>query len=531
MTRHNLYSILLMAALCGTAFVGCRKDDFVDISKYKTIITVQSTQSKTHYNPNDGSVHWDAGDEISVARGTTFAAEPFTLIDTANGVARFGGDLSGVSSGSYFAIYPAQENLSISNTGVLTCEVVKTHQTLTESTFGRGNNTSVGFNDATTMQFRNVGALAKIAVRGNAVIKSIKIIDNDHQSLSGHGNIDVMNNLGISFDAYNSVDSVVAHAPTAAGISLNAPKWFYIVLPPCTLRNYTLVLTDINGYNHCVEYTDTSVVVERSKVVMLGAFEVDDAVRVFSVGNGVKVKFAHGNLHCNASGSPHTWWFAKHQYTTNYTTDGCSYNAADVEHFYWGPDDSTNPFGEGGRWYTHIEGMTCFDWGTIGGIEGENWRTLSNAEWNTVLQTRTTLVRFNGVASTVNNSRFVQARIDTTGTGVYVNGLILFPDRAFIDTTQPEGINEGSGDYSANTYNVEQWTRLFEAKGCVFLPAAGQHYSTTNYFKCGKEGNYWTSTSDGSNFAYYTSFTSNGCSQIYGYKSSGKSVRLVQNQY
>ncbi len=277
MKKRKICCILLVAALCGMAFAGCEKDDAVDISKYKTIITVKSSQSKTHYDSSDGSVLWDAGDKISVARGTTFADEPFTLIDTANGVARFGGDLSGVSSGSYFAIYPAQENLSINSQGVLTCNVIPTQQTLTEASFGNGNNTSVGWDASTSMRFRNVGALAKIAVKGHVAIKSIRITDNSGNPLSGRGTIDLTDDdLPIVWDESDTAHYVEATASNQTiGVSLSSPKWFYIVLPPCTLSDYTVTITDINNFQHVKRFTpSTPLTVERSHVVMLGAFVV-----------------------------------------------------------------------------------------------------------------------------------------------------------------------------------------------------------------------------------------------------------------
>ena len=57
MKRSKIYSILLMAALCGTAFEGCKKDDPLAGKDYNTIITVKNSDGKTHYD--NGAVVWD----------------------------------------------------------------------------------------------------------------------------------------------------------------------------------------------------------------------------------------------------------------------------------------------------------------------------------------------------------------------------------------------------------------------------------------------------------------------------------------
>lgn len=529
--KHTIYNIAILSALCWMVFVGCRKEDVMDLSKYKTIITVQSSQNKTHYNSADGNVHWDAGDQISVARGITFATEPFTLIDTTDGVARFGGDISGVTTGSYFAIYPAQDELSISSAGVLTCEVIKTYQTLTESTFGKGNNTAVGYNDATTMQFRNVGALAKMAVRGDVAIKSIKIINNDRQPLSGLGNIDVLDNLKIQFDVTNSVDSVVAQAPTSAGIDLESPKWFYIVLPPCTLHNYTIVVTDVNGGVHRKFYFDTTVSVQRSHVVLLGAFDVNESIPsnpLFSVDAlNHKVKFAHGNLHCNASENPHTWWFAEHQYTTQYTNTQNFYQATDVELFYWGPDD--NSFGENRDYSGHNTSLTSFNWGSnpaIVNLEGGSWRTLSKDEWQYIISSRSNTVTFNSVTS--ENILYVHATVAN------VPGVILFPDGDVNIYVPGKALSTtNSTEFSSNVFTAEEWDNIFESEGCVFLPAAGDRNGSNTYYGT-QIGNYWSSTPMSTEIfhgAYLLRFNSSSINAQNAWnRSSGYSVRLVKNQ-
>lgn len=276
--KRKIYSLALLAALCGTAFVACKKDDPLAGKDYNTIITVKSNDGKTHYNPSNGGVVWDSDDEISVARGNVVAENPFELVSLENGVAKFGGNIS-ATEGSYYAVYPAQD-IAINN-GVVTCEVIQTEQILTENTFGKGNNTSVGCGPSTTMEFKNLGGLAKIAVRGTFPVKSIKISCSG-TPLSGRGSVDLFSmgqNPTIEWASEGTFDYVEAVAPETNGVSVEGGKWFYVVLPPCTMNRYTVTLAGTHGENLVKEYT-TSVTISRSSVVLLGAFEADDVATI-----------------------------------------------------------------------------------------------------------------------------------------------------------------------------------------------------------------------------------------------------------
>lgn len=295
--KHTLLSVATLALFCSAAFVGCQKDaeEVAEPAKhYSTIITVKSdsSNSKTHYDPSNGAVIWDAGDKISVARGNVFATEPFELIRDENGVATFGGDLEDATGDNYYAIYPAQSDLSIDN-GRLSCVAIQSQQALTERSFGQGNNTAVGYAASTTMMLRNVGGLAKIAIRGKVAVKSIRITDNTGQKLSGRGTIDIMkDNPDIAWDYSNSQNYVEAVVPSSA-ISVDGGKIFYIVLPPCTLSDYDIDITLADNYVHHKHFT-TSTVISRAAVTMLGAFEeIDHSTdQTFTV-NGVSFTMAY----------------------------------------------------------------------------------------------------------------------------------------------------------------------------------------------------------------------------------------------
>ena len=271
--KHGFFAIAFLALLCGMTFVGCEKEE-----TYNTIITIRGGgNEKTQYNNANGSVTWEEDEEISVVRGNSSPSNPFSTFlfnGMVDGAATFRGNIpEEITSGNYYAIYPAQEGLSIDN-GMLSCEVIQTQQTLCEGTFGSGNNTAVGYNSSTTMRFRNVGGLAKLALRGSARVQSVKIIDNTTgHFLSGRGTLNVLHDsLPIEWSEAHSLNYVVANAPTG-GLSVDGGVVFYLVLPPCTMTDYTLVVTDTDGHENRINCS-TSVTITRAHVTMLGAFEI-----------------------------------------------------------------------------------------------------------------------------------------------------------------------------------------------------------------------------------------------------------------
>jgi hypothetical protein len=279
----------------------------------------------------------------------------------------------------------------------------------------------------------------------------------------------------------------------------------------------------------------------------------------FSVAADKKVRFAQGNLQYKAS--PSTWRFAEHQYDyVGDVTNGNVYegetkcNNASISDSYTGWIDL---FGWGTSGYNH--GATCYqpysaisdnanyyaygdasknlddakdddsmrgqaDWGynsiSNGGNEEKfGWRTLTSAEWQYIIKTRTGAKVYN-----TSNVRCTMATINIDATGV--NGLILFPDGlTFAADEATWGTFNDKSDYTTQCTSA-QWTALAE-KGCVFLPAAGYRGGTLIH-DSSADGCYWSSTYHDSYFAYDLAFCS---SYLYSGNSQnrhhGFSVRLV----
>ena len=252
----------------------------------------------------------------------------------------------------------------------------------------------------------------------------------------------------------------------------------------------------------------------------------------FSVSATQQVYFSQGNLQYQAS--TNTWRFAEHQYdyVGTQTSDVFGYYGGNVS----GSDNSSisstysgwiDLFGWGTGSNPTLSSQIYWDYGTFvdwgsnhisnGGNTANRWRTLTHAEWEYLLYTRTDALSKCG-----------------TGNINGVGGLIILPD----SWTLPSGCSFTSGfatynpnnypDWTHNSYTLAQWAQM-EAAGAVFLPAAGRRKGT-NVFDVGTNGYYWSSTSNGGDCAYGVNFDSFSLgASYYRNRYYGFSVRPVQD--
>lgn len=269
--------------------------------------------------------------------------------------------------------------------------------------------------------------------------------------------------------------------------------------------------------------------------------------------SGDQVQFSQGNLQAttNDLGATWTWAFAEHQWdyiggttdasdasaTTNNKINGngtVSVNGT-VDLFGW--VGASNTTWTGAAIYGISNSTTTADYGTnateaLKSDWGTNmvpagWRTLKSDEWTYLFSTRET----GGTVFGTEKARYAHATINTDVDGG-VNGIILFPDG--VDIASSEVMTNGAVNNTsayATKCTSAQWTAL-EAKGCVFLPAAGYRYTSGSLvYNAGSEGRYSSSSPSGSgaDYTYYVYFYSGSlnlaCS---GLRYCGFSVRLVR---
>jgi hypothetical protein len=246
------------------------------------------------------------------------------------------------------------------------------------------------------------------------------------------------------------------------------------------------------------------------------ALWADFTPAAFSVAAGKQVYFSQGNLQCTLSATK-TWSFAENQYDMIGTANVSNSALADkIDLFGWSGDNTTAPWGiSTSATATDYEG-DFVDWGKN---IGDGWRTLTNKEWEYLLDTRANAQNLKGLA-----------RINLDGTE-YANGLIFLPD----NWTAPKGIKfvATNTTYADNTFTLDQWQQL-ETNGAIFLPASGMRSGSTGTSMSDIQnvGYYWSATVTDESRSYFLKFLSNDWYvSASGYVYCGYAVRLVQDVY
>ena len=240
----------------------------------------------------------------------------------------------------------------------------------------------------------------------------------------------------------------------------------------------------------------------------------------FTVGEGKQVIFSQGNLQYRASDD--VWRFAENQYggQGKDNADISDTHTYFIDLFGWGTSgyNGKNPwmtsttstdYGDG----TNDIAGTNYDWGvynseSITNNAGLKWRTLTADEWYYLFYTRPN--RGAGRATACN-----------------MHGYIILPD----DWKLPEGLEftKNAQTWDVNVYEADDWDKMEQA-GAVFLPAAGQRYSATDYKDFGEWGHYWTSSAKNEKEAvsfYFAEYAFDAAWSVQ--RENGYSVRLVSD--
>ena len=247
--------------------------------------------------------------------------------------------------------------------------------------------------------------------------------------------------------------------------------------------------------------------------------------------NGDQVYFSQGNLQYIGSAATPYWKFADSQWdylgeTTGQNSDdenvdrdlfgwGTSgYNHGAVCYQPWSTSTANSDYYAYGNYQYNLNSQTGqADWGynpiSNGGNQPNQWRTLTNAEWGYVFNTRETTSGIRYAKAIVNN----------------ISGVILLPDDWSTGYYSLSNTNSSGASFSSNTITASQWNGL-EQLGAVFLPATG-HRIGTSVNSVGSYGYYWSSSGNYSN-AYFVNFYDSGLyTNVYS-RCYGHPVRLVR---
>ena len=260
----------------------------------------------------------------------------------------------------------------------------------------------------------------------------------------------------------------------------------------------------------------------------------DEEPGLFSVSPTKKVFFSPGNLQYQAS--TNTWRFAEHQY--DYVGDSVDGNVYEngvkcdnalisntysgwIDLFGWGTGDNPTCCSAGA--YSTEDYSNFVDWGanaiSNGGNQPNIWRTLSEEEWDYLINKR------RGASF-----KYGFGKIDT------ICGLIILPNRWTIPdrTSFIPGAGVWEWDnMNDNSYSIAQWAKMEEA-GAIFIPGSPRRHGSDYFFGAYKYGCgcLWTSTPINDLMAsgvYYDSAGGTWTAECHRY--TGLTVRLVRDKH
>ena len=412
---------------------------------------------------------------------------------------------------------------------------------------------------AQSLEFRHVSAAVRVRIRNNfshpIAIDSVVVASPTHQ-LCGSTALDLtaadlglaarttatasLRRVGVGFHtevlvAPGAVCEVqVPILPIDEGsLTLRILARRTVVGMACDAATYTYERTDAAGALARNQMATAQIALGNANLnlttVERGAFTIN--------GEGDQVFFSKGNLRYTIADG--TWSFMEHQYDIGESgTVGENYaGETSVSLFGWGTGGATldgsitSPTATGtGTDYGPASGdlTQALDWGhnpiANGGNTADQWRTLSNTEWNYILRTRK--------ASTVDgkaNARYAPATVAGE------KGMIIFPDQythpsiSVLSGSFSSAINISASSLTFTKVSVDQanWEKM-EAAGAVFLPTAGQRVEQA----CSNPDNcyYWTKTQTSATQAYSVSICASTLScYINQNRNVGCAVRLVQD--
>ena len=454
-----------------------------------------------------------------------------------------------VESNHYRAIYPADivGDVDISNGNDVAVTLPRVQLYEVDSRGDQKVKVPMGaYSYGESLTFHNLCSLIKVVVSNRMeddfLLDSI-VVSLGISYLSGLGNVSVTGNTS---DCLSMMGSSASHSVSLAFAAANRPiigrgdrdtYVYYIIAPAFEEDDVTITLYSQGSYATFEKRAS----LRHNKIAQVsltvGELRPIEGVLpgLFSVSATQQVHFSQGNLQYQAS--TNTWRFAENQYdyigsaniniSSTYSgwidlfdwgTSGWNSGANNCNP--WSTSESNGDYYVGGSYTNGLTGEYAeADWAWHNAISNSGntvhqWRTLTSAEWDYLLNGRTNA-----------SAKYGTGNINGVG------GLIILPDSWML----PSGCTFTSGfttyvynnpDWTLNNYTLAQWAQM-EAAGAVFLSAAGVRYVGGSVGDCGYYGNYWSSTPYES-LAYGLAFYSHMfLADGYNSRNQGLSVRPV----
>ena len=522
--------ILLMAAMSIVLCLSsCKKEENGKVL-FKATIENPAQQSKTSIASN-GMMTWRSGDRIVVFYGTSATSMTGQSLLSTTSIGRtaeftlaLGNEPTG---GHYYAVYPANIAGMIYHNSINLPTSQEYHAA--EGGKVQFDAPMYAYSNDDQLVFKNLCGVVRITLTTPKAISRIVVSANEPLC----GQFTVNWNGGEPTLATTSTEGTEVEFTCGSGVNCAEGADFYLYLPVneigYTGMEFAFYATD-GTYSTKTLMNDQRYVVGRNTLNPLVFSNlvfrpVGSKGGLFSVSATQQVWFSQGNLQYQAS--TNTWRFAEHQYdyVGTQTDDGrgnyggnvsgsdnrniSSTYSGWIDLFGWGTGNNPSLAST-----TYTDYSSFVDWGgnaiSNGGNAAHQWRTLTQSEWDYLLNTRTNASSKRG-----------------TGNINGVGGLIILPDSWTLPSGCPQ-FNPGfASGWSRNSYTLAQWAQM-ESAGAVFLPAAGNRGGTDVYV-VGNRGFYWSSTPNSESNAYLMLFFSGNLFAAYDSdRSNGFSVRPVR---
>ncbi len=237
--------------ICSFIFVlltGCLKEESIlDVAQYELIARMETdARTKTSLSGlQDGMYYplWSAGDEIAVYTDGNENPIKYAL---QSGKGTTIGYFYGMREGiNFYAIYPFN-TAGISQNGIISMTIAEKQQYIAGS-FGQGAYPMIGTGSDGVIQFKNLCAIMKISIKGQGVIKSIKLTANDTTALlSGPASVSVNYGSEPEMEINESGSNSVILKCSDVVLSKDTVTDFHIVIPAQTYKGGFEISIDAN---------------------------------------------------------------------------------------------------------------------------------------------------------------------------------------------------------------------------------------------------------------------------------------------
>lgn len=226
------------------------------------------------YVEDNKYLRWNAGDEITVFAGNSYNGHwQFAGEDGANS-GKFneiedGGFVTGIPLDltANYAIYPYDENITITETGVvsLTLPAVQEYNHTYANSFGEGTNTMMAVTENTSdnfLSFKNLCGYLKLKLYSEDVtIKSITVKGNNGEKIAGPANVTMTYGSEPTITMVDgATDTITIDCGEGVALSNDEsnPTIFWVVIPETTFEGgITIEVTDINDQTFSKQTTNT----------------------------------------------------------------------------------------------------------------------------------------------------------------------------------------------------------------------------------------------------------------------------------